>query len=159
MCLCNFCRFFAQPTDVGPSVPGPTNQYLIEINVATCNIQFNPLTSSIPLPFPAATDNSAPEPSALPIDGSLMRSRTLSSICRAQLELNARCIDFVHGGIYAWTYLSTAGFTDAEILQVLDAPPQTWCHIPDNVEIRARSALRAAGISTDRLMSFATCLH
>lgn len=76
-----------------------------------------------------------------------MLARTVTSIYRTQLELNARCIDFVHGGLYAWTYLSIAGFTDDEILKVLDAPPQSWCYQAGNAEARARAALDAVGIA------------
>lgn len=75
-----------------------------------------------------------------------MRARPAMSYYRDQLELNARCIDFVHGGVYAWTYLAQAGVPDTEILRILNAPPETWCFKIGNAETTAQSALSAAGI-------------
>jgi len=75
-----------------------------------------------------------------------MRARHAKSLYRDELELNARCIDFVHGGVYAWTYLSQAGLADAEILKILNAPAGAWCYQVENAEATARLALNAAGI-------------
>lgn len=65
---------------------------------------------------------------------------------REQLFVNAMCIDFVHGTIFAWTYLSLAGFPDREILKLLSMPPEAWCYQVNCAESTARSALRAAGL-------------
>ncbi|WP_426339827.1 hypothetical protein ACN9MZ_26680 [Pseudoduganella sp. S-14] len=96
-----------------------------------------------------------------------MRARPAASPYRDQLELNAQCIDFVHGSIYAWTYLSQAGVPDAEILRILNAPAEAWCFNTENVEATARSALNAAGIRLRPYARFRTgadafslkCLH
>lgn len=75
-----------------------------------------------------------------------MRPRPAASLYRDQLELNAHCIDFVHGGVYAWTYLSQAGVPDADILRILNAPAASWCFKVRNIEATARAALKAAGM-------------
>ncbi|MTW09929.1 hypothetical protein GM658_04890 [Pseudoduganella eburnea] len=75
-----------------------------------------------------------------------MRARHAKSPYRDELELNALCIDFVHGGLYAWTYLSRAGVADADILRILNAPADAWCYRVENAETTARLALNAAGI-------------
>lgn len=63
-----------------------------------------------------------------------------------QLLLNAYSIEFVHGGAYAWAYLALSGFPDQEILRILNAPPNIWCHRVKDVEATARSAMNAIGM-------------
>lgn len=75
-----------------------------------------------------------------------MRAHPATFAYREQLLLNAYCIDFVHGGVYAWTYLAKAGLRDAEIVRILSAPAETWCYKIGNAESTARTALIAAGI-------------
>lgn len=65
---------------------------------------------------------------------------------RDELLINALCIDFVHGGAYAWTYLAIAGVPDRDILRILALPAEAWCYLVPNAEAAARSAMRAVGM-------------
>jgi hypothetical protein len=66
---------------------------------------------------------------------------------RERVLLDAYCIDFVFGGVYAWTFLAEAGFSDDLILAVLSAPIESWCHRVGNMELRARRALDGTGVT------------
>jgi hypothetical protein len=77
----------------------------------------------------------------------LMRTPAAAlSIDHEQILLNAYCIDFVHGGVYAWTYLATVGLREPQILAILCAPIETWCRDVDNIEDRANRALAQLGM-------------
>lgn len=63
-----------------------------------------------------------------------------------RLMLNACCIDAVHGGVYAWLYLSQAGLKEHDILRLLATPDHLWRPWVDNTDTTALLAMSAAGI-------------
>jgi hypothetical protein len=63
-----------------------------------------------------------------------------------QLVLNAHCIDFVYGGVYAWAYLATAGVSDRDIIVIMRTPFDRWADAAPNVAEVARRAMQAMGI-------------
>lgn len=63
-----------------------------------------------------------------------------------QLVLNAHCIDFVYGGVYAWAYLATAGVSDPDIIVILRTPFEGWADARPNIADVAHRAMRNLGI-------------
>jgi hypothetical protein len=77
-----------------------------------------------------------------------MRTPTSSFIARfgEQTVLNAHCIDFVYGGVYAWAYLAMAGIPDRDIMVILRTPFDRWhCAEPDIAAV-AHGAMCSMGI-------------
>ncbi|KQZ30270.1 hypothetical protein [Duganella sp. Root1480D1] len=62
------------------------------------------------------------------------------------LILNAHCIDFVYGGVYAWAYLATAGIADPDIIAILSTPFNRWAEATPNIADVAHRAMRTVGI-------------
>lgn len=69
-----------------------------------------------------------------------MRTPTSSII------LNAHCIDFVYGGVYAWAYLAMAGVADPEIIAILRTPFDRWGDAHPSIADVAERAMRTVGI-------------
>lgn len=63
-----------------------------------------------------------------------------------QLVLNAHCIDFVYGGVYAWTYLASAGVSDPDIIVILRTPFEGWGAAQPSIAEVAQRAMRQLGI-------------
>lgn len=64
----------------------------------------------------------------------------------AQLILNAHCIDFVYGGVYAWAYLAMAGVSDHDIIVILRTPFDSWHTAEPDIATIAQRAMHAIGI-------------
>jgi hypothetical protein len=79
---------------------------------------------------------------------------TALSIDNEQILLDAYSIDFVHGGIYAWTYLEILGLHERQILAILSAPVEIWCRHVDNIEERANGALAQLGVRRHHLIGY-----
>jgi len=77
-----------------------------------------------------------------------MRTSTYSPASRfgEQLILNAHCIDFVYGGVYAWAYLAMAGVADPDIIVILRTPFGGWDRAEPNIADVAHRAMRRMGI-------------
>jgi hypothetical protein len=77
-----------------------------------------------------------------------MRTSTFPPASRfgEQLVLNAHCIDFVYGGVYAWAYLAMAGVPDPDIVVILRTPFERWGAAEPNIADVAHRAMRALGI-------------
>jgi len=77
-----------------------------------------------------------------------MRTPTFSRDGRfgKQLILNAHCIDFVYGGVYAWAYLATAGVSDRDIMSIMRTPFDRWGDAAPSVAEVARRAMHTMGI-------------
>lgn len=60
--------------------------------------------------------------------------------------LNAHCIDFVYGGVYAWAYLAMAGVADQDIMVILRTPFERWGDAVPNIAEVAQRAMRTVGI-------------
>lgn len=63
-----------------------------------------------------------------------------------QLVLNAHCIDFVYGGVYAWAYLATAGVADPDIIVILRTPFDRWHAAEPDIASTARRAMDSIGM-------------
>jgi hypothetical protein len=63
-----------------------------------------------------------------------------------ELVLIAYCIDTLHGGVYAWAYLSAAGLADADILRILANRPAEVLGSVDDIQAKARAAMRIIGM-------------
>ncbi|MGW8391636.1 hypothetical protein [Pseudoduganella sp. HUAS MS19] len=65
---------------------------------------------------------------------------------RPSIILNAHCIDFVYGGVYAWAYLAMAGVADQDIMVILRTPFERWGDAVPNIAEVAQRAMRTVGI-------------
>jgi len=77
-----------------------------------------------------------------------MRTPTFSPASRfgKQLVLNAHCIDFVYGGVYAWAYLAMAGVPDPDIIVILRTPFDGWATAEPTIADVAHRAMHKMGI-------------
>lgn len=62
------------------------------------------------------------------------------------LLLNAYCIDFVYGGVYAWVYLAMAGLADTDIIVILRTPFEGWDAAEPDIATVAHRAMQSIGI-------------
>ena len=62
------------------------------------------------------------------------------------LILNAHCIDFVYGGVYAWAYLAAAGVADHDIIVIMRTPFERWGDATPTIADVAQRAMRTLGI-------------
>lgn len=63
-----------------------------------------------------------------------------------QVVLNAHCIDFVYGGVYAWAYLAMAGVAEPDILVILRTPFDRWGAATPSIAAVAQRALCTIGM-------------
>ena len=63
-----------------------------------------------------------------------------------QIVLNAHCIDFVYGGVYAWAYLAMAGVAEPDILVILRTPYDSWGSATPSIAAVAQRAMHAMGM-------------
>jgi hypothetical protein len=77
-----------------------------------------------------------------------MRTATSPPAARygEQLVLNAHCIDFVYGGVYAWAYLAMAGVSDPDIIVILRTPFDSWRSAHPDIATIAHRAMDSIGI-------------
>lgn len=63
-----------------------------------------------------------------------------------QIVLDAHCIDFVYGGVYAWAYLAMAGVPEPDIVSILRTPFDRWASAKPSIAAVAQRAMRTMGM-------------